>query len=194
MRLAIVLLMLMAMLAGCSREDADSALAEDTATIATVSALATSQADTAQSTPAEDSDHQFLRDMSNHQQGLIDMAMAAMERAAQEPTRAHAHALHARQQAERDTMVALLLRDYQDQHLPTAAPTQQAQADSLSDAELPDYDATFYRMLIEHHHAGLQLIDRFRPRLTKPALRQLAERLRADHQREIAQVQGRAGG
>lgn len=195
MRVVSARLMLTAALAlsACSREDADSALEEDTATIATVSALATGQADTARNTPAEDSDHEFLRTMSNHQQGLIDIAMTAMEKAAQEPTRAHAHELHTRQQAGRDTMVALLLRDYQDQHLPIATPKHQAQADSLSDAGLPDYDAVFYRILIEHHREGMQLIDRYRPRLTRPAVREMAVRLRADQQRDIAVFQSKAG-
>ena len=67
-------------------------------------------------TQAKDGNHEFLRMMSDHHEGLIQIATAAMDKAAAQTTKEDAHKLHTKQAAERDTMMAMIQKDYQDQH------------------------------------------------------------------------------
>lgn len=47
----------------------------------------------------------------------------------------------------------------------------------------------FYRMVIEHHRQGTMMIDHMLPRMQKPAVRQTAEKMKADRTREIQEFQ-----
>ena len=49
-----------------------------------------------------------------------------------------------------------------------------------------------YQHVIMHHQEGLKMIDQFLPRLTKPELKQMAEKMRADQQKEIQEFQRKA--
>ena len=45
--------------------------------------------------------------------------------------------------------------------------------------------------VIEHHQQGIAMIDRFLPRLTRPDVRAMAERMKADQQKEIQDLQAK---
>lgn len=136
-----------------------------------------------------DADREFLRMMSDHHEGLVQMSMEAMEKATEQSTQADAHELHTKQAAERDSMVAMIQRDYQTQHQPAPMPKNVAQTDSLSQLSGSEYDRTYYRMVIDHHREGMGMIDQHLPHLTKPAVRQMAEKMKADQQREIQEFE-----
>ena len=140
-------------------------------------------------TQAKDGNHEFLRMMSDHHEGLIQIATAAMDKAAAQSTKEDAHKLHTKQAAERDTMMAMIQKDYQDQHTPRPPAKNQAQADSLSSLSGAEYDRTFYRLVIDHHREGIGMIDQHLSHLTNPTVRQMAEKMKADQQKEIAEFE-----
>jgi uncharacterized protein (DUF305 family) len=145
--------------------------------------------------PAKDADHEFLRKMSDHHEGLVQMASAAMNKASAQGAQADAHRLHTKQAEERDRMVGIIRTAYSETHQPTVMPNNKAMNDSLQ--AMPrgsQYDREFYRHVIMHHREGMQMIDQFLPRLTKPEVRQMAERMRADQTREIAEFERKTGG
>lgn len=145
----------------------------------------------AQEAPAQDADHEFLRMMSNHHEGLEVIAADMMTRAVDDSVRSAARNLHAKQAAEQDTMVAMIQRMYNEQHRPTIMPKNAAQADSLRQLSGAEADRYFLRTTIAHHEEAIQMIDRFMPRFTKPEVRQMAEQMRVDQQREIEELQGK---
>jgi uncharacterized protein (DUF305 family) len=142
--------------------------------------------------PAKDADHEFLRAMSDHHEGLVLMASAAMNKASRSETQAEAHKLHQKQAQERDNMLGMIRSSYNESHTPTAMPKHRAMNDSLQQKSGAAYDRDFYRHVVMHHREGVQMIDQFLPRLTKPQVRQMAEQMRRDQMREIAEFESKA--
>jgi uncharacterized protein (DUF305 family) len=145
-------------------------------------------------TPAKDPDHEFLRMMSDHHEGMLQMAMPAMDKAVAQSTKDDAHKLHTKQAAEKDSMVAMIQRDYQETYQPMVMAKNKAKADSLASQTGPSYDSTFYRMTVQHHREGIAMIDQYLPRLTKPMVRQMAEKMKADQQKEIQEFEKKMSG
>lgn len=139
--------------------------------------------------PAKDADHEFLRMMSDHHQGLVTMMDAAMNRASSAEAKADAHELHTKQSEERDRMVGMLKTSYGETIEPMVMPSNKAMNDSLQQKSGTEYDRDMYRRIIMHHREALQMIDRFMPRLQNAAVRSMAEKMRADQEREIAEFE-----
>ena len=170
--------------AACSPGDSydENAAAGDT--------VATQPYPGAQNRPAtaqQDPDVQFLQMMSNHHQGVIEWSELAMQKGTTPTVQADAHKLHLKQQAEQDSMLAILRRDYQVQHRPVITPKNRAQLDTLSARTGAAFDTTYYRMVIDHHRMGIGMIDEFLPRMTKPAVREMAERMKREQEQEITE-------
>jgi uncharacterized protein (DUF305 family) len=138
---------------------------------------------------AKDADHEFLRMMSDHHAGLVQMASAAMSRASQPETQADAHKLHTKQEEEQKRMVAMIQTSYGESLTPMVMPKHQAMNDSLQAKSGPDYDRTFYGDVIAHHREGIAMTDQFMSRLTKPEVKQMAEKMKSDQQKEIAEFE-----
>ena len=143
--------------------------------------------------PAKDADHEFLRMMSDHHQGLITMMDAAMNQASSAEAKADAHQLHTKQAEERDRMVGMIKTGYGETIEPSAMPSNKAMNDSLQQKSGAEYDHAMYRHVVMHHRAGMQMIDRFMPRLQNAEVKSMAEKMRADQQREIAEFERKAG-
>lgn len=143
--------------------------------------------------PPQDADHEFLRMMSDHHEGLVVMAMDAMTRAVDDSVKSAAHQLHTTQAAQQDTMVTMIQRAYGERHQPTIMPKNAAQADSLRQMSGAEADGYFLRTTIAHHEEGIEMIDRFLPRFTRSEVRQMAEKMREGQQREIQELQGKLG-
>ena len=177
------LLALAALLGACAPADEQEPgeAVQDTAAAGAAGGMATMQ--------AKDGNHEFLRMMSDHHEGLIQMATAAMDKASAQTTKDDAHMLHTKQAAERDTMVAMVQREYQEQHTPRPPAKNQAQADSLNALSGFEYDRAFYRLVVDHHREGIGMIDQHMSHLTNPVVRQMAEKMKADQQNEIAKFE-----
>ena len=163
--------------------------AVDPAATATADAGAASTAAGADTTAG--ADQEFLRMFADHHQGLIAMSQQAMERGSTEQVKAKAHELHQKQDAEQKEMLAMLQRDFGVSHQPSVMPSNQAMADSLSRRSGEDYDMAYNMNVIAHHREGIDMIDRMLPRLSNPQVRQMAERMRAEQQADIQELEGK---
>ena len=143
---------------------------------------------------ARDADQEFLRSMSDHHQGLIAMAEPAMSKGSTAQVQGDAHRLHTEQAQEQQAMADMLRRVYGDSIQPTPMPGDRAMNDTLQQKSGTDYDRTFYRMVVEHHREGITMMDEFRPRVQRPDVREMIDRMRAKQQREIQEFERKQSG
>lgn len=139
--------------------------------------------------PAKDADHEFLRMMRDHHEGLIMMTDSATKRASSQTAKQDAAQVHGKQHDEQERMVGMIRAAYGETITPMVMPENRAQNDTLLQRQGAEYDRQFYRMVIDHHRAGIQMMDRLRPRLQRADVRQMAEKMRADQQREIQEFE-----
>ena len=182
-------LALVLLTAACGSSDGGS---DQTAAGSDTSATAPTDAGAADggSATAGNADQQFLREMSNHHEGMKRMVAQATEKGSAE-VKASAAQMGQKQQAEQQEMLSLL-QTLGASHQPTVMPGNQPMVDSL--AKLPagaDFDMAFHMMTIEHHREGIAMVDRILPQLTNPQVRQIAERTRADQQKDIQEHEGK---
>ena len=137
-------------------------------------------------------DQQFLRMMSDHHKGILVMAHDAIKRKGVS-VKAEAQKIDQAQDAELKRMATMLKTDFKDDYQPKVMPENQAMADALKEKSGAAYDTTFRENVIKHHQAALTMIDRFLPQLTQPALKQMAEKMKADQTAEIAKFKRELG-
>ena len=140
-----------------------------------------------------DAEHDFLRKMIDHHEGLIPMATAAMTKASKSSTQGDAHNMHTKQADEQKKMIADVQSQYGETVTPMVMPAHRAMADSLATKTGAEYDRTFYRLVIQHHREALQMVDEMLPRFTKADVKAMAEKMRADQQKEITAMERKAG-
>lgn len=143
---------------------------------------------------AKDADHEFLRMMSDHHEGMIQMATAAMTKGSNQTVQGDAHKIHTKQQEEQKRMIAMIQSSYGETLTPMVMGSNKTMLDELAGKTGPDYDRTFYSNTIAHHREGLQMVDQFLSRLQKPEVKQMAEKMKADQQKEISEFESKAKG
>src|SRR5688500_8660553 len=89
---------------GCARSD--EAATTDTAAAPRDSAAGAAAMPGMNRPPSKDADHEFLRNMIDHHEGMIQMATAAMTKASQPATQGDAHNVHTKQADEQKKMIA----------------------------------------------------------------------------------------
>lgn len=141
---------------------------------------------------ASNPDQQFLRMMSDHHTGILLMAHDAIERKGV-TVKSAAQKIDKAQDAELKRMVSMLKAEFKDDYTPKVMPETQAMADALKRKSGAAYDTAFRENATKHHQQALQMIDRFLPQLTRPELKQMAEQMKADQTREIAQFKRELG-
>lgn len=193
--------------AGCSRHEesaydtatgdvsvtpGDSSAAAATAASMTGGSVADSEylsAAEARFGPAKDADHAFLRMMADHHEGLVAMTAPVLDQAVNQNTKSDAQRFHEKQQHELREILSVIERKYDDSYEPSILPSNRLMLDSLSRATGMAYDTLFYRQVIAHHQQGLELIGKYLPELQDPQIRRLAEKMRAEHVRETAELE-----
>ena len=143
---------------------------------------------------AKDADHEFLRMMSDHHQGMIQMATAAMTKGSNQTVQGDAHRIHTKQQEEQKRMMDMIQRDYGESLTPMVMGSNKTMVDQLQAKTGTEYDRTFYNNVIAHHREGIQMIDQSLSRLNKPEVRQMAAKMKADQQKEITEFESKARG
>lgn len=177
---------------GCAHEEAeDIELTEDPAETA---AAAADTADEIEPALPVDPDHEFLRMMSDHHEGLVRIAESSLEDGEFRVAAEDARALQDEQAAERDRLLAMIQAGYDERYRPRPMAKHEAHADSLSELKGRELDEAFYGMVIVHHRDGVAMIDRFMPRLADPELRRMAAEMRAGQQREIDRLERKLEG
>jgi uncharacterized protein (DUF305 family) len=193
--LSLAALAAFSLLAGCGSDEGAASGDQASADSAAPAVAAPTDTSTAgmQHAAARDPNQEFARMMVDHHQGMIVMAQQAMERGSTEALKTEAHGMHQKQETEQKELLALLQREYQDTHQPTVTPSNRAMADSLSAKQGADYDMAFRMHTIAHHREGIGMIDQFLPRLTRPELRTMAERMKADQSADIQKLEREMG-
>lgn len=138
--------------------------------------------------PAKDADHEFLRTMSDHHEGLIEMASAAMNKGSTPQVQGDAHRLHTKQEQEQTQMADMVQTTYGEMLQPMTMTADKAMNDTLQAKSGAEYDRTFYRMVVKHHQEGIQIMDEFAPRVQRAEVRQMIDKMRTDQQREIREL------
>ncbi|MES2304628.1 MAG: DUF305 domain-containing protein [Gemmatimonadota bacterium] len=140
-----------------------------------------------------DANHDFLRMMSDHHKGLIAMAHETMEEGrGTAASRNDAGKMDAQQDEELKKMVTMLDKDYKDPYEPKVVRAHGAMLDTLLTKSGSAYASTFYRLVIQHHREALTLIDAYLPKATRPDLKAMAEQMKRDQTREIAEFTSKA--
>ncbi|MDP1857991.1 MAG: DUF305 domain-containing protein [Gemmatimonadaceae bacterium] len=141
-----------------------------------------------------DSDRDFLRMMSDHHKGMIAMAHLTLEgsKKGSATVQADAAKLDKSQDAEVDTMVTLLEKQYKDAYDPKIMPDNQAMVDRLKSQSGAAYDRAFYQNVVLHHQQALKLIDQSLPKMKDSQIKAMAERMRREQAREISDFQEKA--
>ena len=142
----------------------------------------------------KDSNQAFLRMMSDHHKGLVAMSDSAQPRLQGATAKADAQQLRQKQDAEQQRMLSMLSQQYGDSITPTILPSNRMMLDSVTRAAPgAEADRVYYRQVIAHHREGVQHVDMHRPHLTGE-VKQMAERMRTEQQREIQEFERRASG
>lgn len=171
---------------GCAKSDAP---AVDTAATAPAAA-APDTAMAGMNRPApKDGDHEFLRMMADHHEGMIQMGMAAMTKASTPAAQGDAHTMHTAQLAEQKTMVEMVKASYGETLTPMLMPSNKAMVADLESKSGADYDRAFYTNVIAHHREGIRMVDEMTPKLANAEVQQMAAKMKADQQKEIAAME-----
>lgn len=140
------------------------------------------------STPPKDANHEFLRMMSDHHEGLVRMAEEAMSRASSTTTQGDAHQLHTKQMEGQKKMAGMMQQQYGETHIMKTMPQHAQMMAVLQGKSGSEYDRTFYRHVIEHHREGIGMTNQMLPNL-KGEVRQMAEAMKTEQQTEIAEFE-----
>lgn len=139
-----------------------------------------------------DADQEFLRGMLDHHESMIRMAALAADSGTAASVKTDGQKLRDKQSQERTDMAAMLQRDYNDSHQPMVMATGQQMIDELTRTPRgKEFDRMFYHHTIMHHQEGIKMVDQFLARLQKPEVRQMAEKIKADQQKEITEFEAK---
>lgn len=148
---------------------------------------------TSSATTAPSTDQQFLRIMSDHHKGLIALAHETIERKELLAVKGEAKSLDSKQDAELDQMMTMLEQHYHDAYAPKMTSDNRAMLESLKSKTGVAYDRTFRQDVIRHHQDGIAMIDQYVPKLTDPALKSMAGKMKAEQEQDIALLQKQLG-
>ena len=141
-----------------------------------------------------DSNQVFLRMMSDHHEGLVAMSDSALPRLQGATAKSDAQKLRQKQDSEQQRMLSMLSQQYSDSVTPMIMPSNRAMLDSVTRApQGADADRVYYRQVIAHHREGIHHAEMHLPHLTGE-VKQMAERMRSEQQREIQELERKAQG
>lgn len=144
-------------------------------------------------TPARDADQEFLRMMVDHHQGMVGMADTALKKAASADVRSDATKMRAAQIAEQRQMLDMLKAQYGEEKMPMVTSDNASMISMLSGASGAAFDRQFREHVIMHHEEAIKMVDQFQPRLTKGEVKRMAEKMKSDQTREIAELRRKLG-
>lgn len=143
--------------------------------------------------PAKDADHDFLRTMADHHEGLIWMTDQAQKKGTAAGTRQDAARIYQAQIAARDSMLKIITAAYSETHKAEPMGEDLVHNDSLAATASAAYDKKFYQTLVKHHREGLDMINAALPKLTRPDVKSLVEKMKSEHESDLKSFQAKAG-
>ncbi len=143
--------------------------------------------------PARDSDQEFLRMMVDHHEGMEAMADTALKKASSSDVRSEATKMRAKQQEEQQKMLGMLKAQYGEDKMPMVTAGNASMISMLSGASGAAFDRQFREHVIMHHEEGIKMVDQFQSRLTSAELKQIAEKMKSDQTKEVAEMRRKLG-
>lgn len=134
-----------------------------------------------------DPDRDFLRMMSDHHMGMIAMAHPTMDFKGELSVKDEAKKLDKNQDAELEKMSTMLSKQWNDDYTPSIMPSNQKMVNDLSGKSGNDYSRTFLKNVVMHHTQALKMIDEYLPKAKNAEVKRMAEKMKADQAREIAE-------
>lgn len=134
--------------------------------------------------PARDNNHQFLRTMADHNEGMVEMVAFAKDRAADSTTRKDVGGIRDARGRLRTELIDMIRTRYQEVFVPVASPVHNDRLDSLDLTKPAEFDRAFYQRALEHYRQWIRSIDTLSPRLTDASVKAFATQLTAELQRE----------
>ena len=172
----------------CAGDNADTSAAGDTAAPAATTPVAHNMADMNRPA-AKDADHEFLRGMIDHHEGMIQMGTAAMTQGSTQQVKDDAHKMHTNELAEQKQMQAIVSANYGEEVMPMVMASNKTMIDALQQRSGTEYDRTFYQNVIQHHRDGIQMMNDFEGRVQRADVKRMITRMKADKQREIQELE-----
>jgi uncharacterized protein (DUF305 family) len=136
-------------------------------------------------TPPRNAAHQFLRIMADHNQGIVEMAFLAVDRASRRATIEDARRIHDAHDRLRAELIQMIQSAYEERLVPEPTPAHSQRMDSLHLAKTEEFDREFYERALDHHRVWIRRIDELLPGLGSSDVSAFATRLRAELQREV---------
>jgi len=143
---------------------------------------------------ARDNNHQFLRTMADHNEGMVEMVAFAKDRAAAATTKDDVGRIRDARARLRTELIDMVRNKYQEAFVPVASPVHNDRLDSLDLTKQVEFDRAFYQRALEHHRQWIRSIDTFTPRLTDAGVKAFATQLRAELQSEADAFARRVSG
>lgn len=134
-----------------------------------------------------DADHDFLRMMTDHHKGLIQMAHETIESKDKLAVKPIAERLDTEQDAEMDQMMTMLEKTFKDPYSPKITLDNQAMADQLKGKTGKAYDQTFLTNVIAHHEQALKMIDAYLPTAKNADVKAMAQKMKDMQSKEITE-------
>lgn len=195
-RVSLSVILLAVVAAGCAKSEQGSA---DT-TAAAASGAPSSTSDTgmagmSSSTmagmnrgAAKDADQEFLRMMTDHHQGMIQMGSDAMTKGSTPAVQGDAHKMHTAQMDEQNKMIGMLKTNYGETTMPMLMPSNKSMMEMMQTKTGAGYDRAFYESVIAHHGQAIKMVDDMMPKLTNAEVKKMAQQMKADQVKEIAEL------
>jgi uncharacterized protein (DUF305 family) len=136
-----------------------------------------------------DADRDFLRMMSDHHKGLIAIVHPTLDKKENLAVKGDAAKMDKKQDAEIEKMITMLDKQYKDTYTPSVMPDNQRMVDELNGKSGAEYSRTFLKNVIAHHKQAIKMIDDYLPKAKSPQVKSMAEKMKLDQTKEIAEFQ-----
>lgn len=138
-----------------------------------------------------DPDHDFLRMMTDHHKGLIQMAHETIESKDKLAVKSIAERIDAEQDDEMDQMMTMLEKTFKDPYAAKITADNQTLADQLKGKTGKEYDQAFLTNVIAHHEQAIKMIDAYLPIAKNTELKVMATKMQAVQSKEIAEFRAK---
>ena len=191
-KLSVFLISLVALNACSSKSDSKA----DSTAIAPAAAVGTSTSSSrgnmqmsGMANMTGDPDRDFLRMMSDHHKGLIAIVHPTLDKKENLAVKGDASKMDKKQDTEIEKMITMLDQQYKDAYTPSVMPDNQRMVDELNGKSGVDYSRTFLKNVIAHHRQAVKMIDEYLPKAKNPQVKSMAEKMKSDQTKEIAELQ-----
>ena len=138
-------------------------------------------------------DQEFLRMMSDHHEGLVQMGRQAAGRAQDAQVKAMAQRLADDQAGEQQEILRMLRESFNETHQPMVMPENRVQMEQLARYQGAEYDREFLELTSHHHNDAIVMIHLMRPAFRMQDVRAMANQMEEKQMREVRELKQMLG-